>query len=136
MRKVYSLVMCQSPGWRRMTSTSVTTVSSWSPTLGFPHIPKSVLKGQLLYKAQKTHPCLLTMWKLYPSINLIQVSLHLRKCAFLISQPCASFQARICSSSVISFEMCHSRELRRRMARTFHAPEASSSITWAPPGTA
>ncbi|KAL5503316.1 hypothetical protein EMCRGX_G010244 [Ephydatia muelleri] len=42
MRKVYFLVMCQSSGWRRMTSTSVATVFSWSPTLGFQHIPKSV----------------------------------------------------------------------------------------------
>ena len=67
MHKVYSLVMCQSPGWR-MTSTSVATVFSWSPAVGFPHIPKSVLEGQLLYEAQKTHPCLLTihLWKLYP----------------------------------------------------------------------
>ena len=29
MRKVYSLVMCQSLLWRRMTSTSVATVFSW-----------------------------------------------------------------------------------------------------------
>ena len=84
--------MCQSPGWRGMTSSSATTVFNWSPTLGFPHIPRSVSEGQLLPKAQKTHPYLLKihLWKLHSSTNPNEVSLHLRS-TFLISQPYASF---------------------------------------------
>ena len=49
--------------------------------------------------------------KLHPSTNMNQVSLHLRRHAFLISQPCASFHqdpGLIFQSTVISFAMCHS----------------------------
>ena len=64
------------------------------PTLGFPHIPKNVLEGQQLPYAHKTHPHLLMihLLKFHPLTNLSQVSLHLRRCAFLISQHCASFR--------------------------------------------
>ena len=65
MHKRFSLVMCQSPGWRRTTSTSVAIVFSWSPTLGLPHIPKNVLGGQLLPEAQ-TYLLTIHLWKLLP----------------------------------------------------------------------
>ena len=91
------------PGWRRTTSTSVAIVFSWSPTLGLPHIPKNVLGGQLLPEAQ-TYLLTIHLWKLLPPTNLNQVSLHLRRCASLISQPYVSF---LQDPGLLSPEHCH-----------------------------